>query len=99
MKQLESKNATLEKKKNDLKFRSLHENLLCLAVADQHNENCKTPIKQLIREKLEIGQHNKMHRAHRLGEHKGRVRPIVVNFHSYTDRELIKTTINDISNF
>lgn len=99
VKQLETKNATLEEKTNDLEFRSLRENLLFHGIAEQHNENCETLIKQFIREKLEIGQEIKIDRVHRLGKPKGRVRPIVVKFHSYTDRELIRTTANDKSDF
>ena len=34
-----------------------------------------------------------------VGKPKGRVRPIVVKFHSYTDRELIRTIANDKSDF
>ena len=95
VKKLEEKNATLEEKTNDLEFRSLRENLLFHGIPEGQNENCETLVKQFVADKLDIGQEITIDRAHRLGKPKGRVRPIVVKFHEYTERETIRLKAND----
>ena len=95
VKEPETKNRMLEEKTNDLEFRSLRENLLFHGIEEVHNEDCEHLMKQFIKDKLSIEQEIKIDRAHRLGKPKGRIRPIVVKFHSYTDRELIRNTAND----
>ena len=94
---LETKNKTLEDKSNDLEFRSLRENLLFHGIAEGPNENCEDLVHEFLTQTLEIGQMVKIDRAHRLGKPKGRVRPIVVKFHSYKDREMIRTTATEKS--
>ena len=94
---LETKNKTLEDKTNDLEFRSLRENLLFHGIPEGPNENCEDLVHQFLTDILEIGQVVKIDRAHRLGKPKGRVRPIVVKFHNYKDRELIRTKAADKS--
>ena len=95
VKKLEEKNAALEDKTNDLEFRSLRENLLFHGIPEGQNEDCENLVKQFIAEKLDIMQEITIDRAHRLGKPKGRVRPIVVKFHQYTERETIRLKAND----
>ena len=95
VKKMEDKNATLEEKTNDLEFRSLRENLLFHGIPEGQNENCETLVKQFVADKLNIGHEITIDRAHRLGKPKGRVRPIVVKFHEYTERETIRLKAND----
>ena len=89
---LETQNQTLKAKANDLKFRGLRENLLFHGLQETQNEDCEQMIKQFIAEKLEINQNVTIDRAHRLGKPRNRTRPIVVKFHSYKERELIRNT-------
>ena len=92
VKTLETKNKSLEDKTNDLEFRSMRENLLLHGIEEKTNENCELLVKRFIAEQLEIGEDIKLDRAHRLGKPKGRTRPIVVKFHQYRQRELIRVT-------
>ena len=95
VKKLEEKNAALEDKTNDLEFRSLRENLLFHGIPEGQNEDCENLVKHFIAEKLDIMQEITIDRAHRLGKPKGTVRPIVVKFHEYTERETIRLKAND----
>ena len=52
-------------------------------------------VKRFIAEHLEIGEDIKIDRAHRLSKPKGRTRPIVVKFHKYQQRELVRVTAAD----
>lgn len=89
---LETQNQNLEAKANDLEFRGLRENLLFHGLQETQNEDCEQIIKQFIAEKLEINQNVTIDRAHRLGKPRNRTRPIVVKFHSYKERELVRNT-------
>ena len=95
VKTLESKNKSLEDKTNDLEFRSMRENLLFHGIEESTTENCKLLVRRFIAEHLDIGEDIKLDRAHRLGKPKGRTRPIVVKFHEYRQRELVRTTAGD----
>ena len=95
IKTLETKNKTLEDKTNDLEFRSMRENLLFHGIEESQNENYELLVKRFIAEDLEIGEDIKIDRAHRLGKPKGRTRPIVVKFHKYRQRELVRVTAGD----
>ena len=97
VKTLKEKNETLEAKANDLEFRSMRENLLFHGMLESTHEDCEAIIKTFIKEKLDILQDITIDRAHRLGKPRGKTRPIVVKFHQYTDRELIRTTAADKS--
>ena len=98
MKDLETKNKNLEAKADDLEARGLRENLLFHGINENVGENCETLVKDFIRGKLEILQEVTIDRAHRLGKPKGRVRPIVVKFHYYTEREQVRLTAQDKTN-
>ena len=88
--ELKVKNEMLAAKANDLEFRSLRETLLFHGILETPKEDCETLVKQFIAEKFEIAQDIIIDRAHRLGKPRGRARSIVVKFHQYTDRELIR---------
>lgn len=90
MKNLATQNETLEAKANDLEARSLRENLLFHGINETQNENCETLVKQFIAEKLNVTQDVTIDRAHRLGKPRNKTRPIVVKFHYYTERELVR---------
>ena len=97
VKTLESKNKSLEDKTNDLEFRSMRENLLFHGIDELANENCELLVQQFIAERLDIAETIYIDRAHRLGKPKGRTRPIVVKFHEYRQRELVRVTAGDKS--
>ena len=75
----------------------MRENLLFHGIRETQHEDCDALVKQFITEKLDIAQEIIIDRAHRLGKPKGRTRPIVVKFHQYTDRELVRKTAADKS--
>ena len=90
MKKLTTQNEALEAKANDLEARSLRENLLFHGINETQDENCEIFVKQFIAEKLNITQDVTIDRAHRLGRPRNRIRPIVVKFHYYSERELVR---------
>lgn len=65
--------------------------------SETHNESCEALVKQFILEKLNITQDITMDRVRRLGKPRGRLRPIVVKFHYFYERELIRVTAKDKS--
>ena len=69
--------------------------MLFHGIPEGKNENCETLVKQFVADKLDIDQAITIDRAHRLGKPKGRVRPIVVKFHEYTERETIRLKANE----
>ena len=90
---LETKTQNLETKTNDLEARGLRENLLFHGIPETKDENCELLIKQFVNEKLLILRNLTLDRAHRLGKPGyGKTRPIVVKFHYYGERELVRTT-------
>ena len=99
VKTLKEKNDVLEARANDLEFRSMRENLLFHGMIENQHEDCEAIVKQFIKEKLDIDQDIIIDRAHRLGKPRGRTRPIVVKFHQYSDRELIRTKAADKRDF
>ena len=66
-------------------------------IEELQNENCELLVKRFIAERLEIEEDIKIDRAHRLGKPKSRTRPIVVKFHKYRQRELVRVTAGDKS--
>ena len=59
------------------------------------SEDCELLVKDFIKNNLEILQDITIDRAHRLGKPKGKVRPIVVKFHYYREREHVRLTAQD----
>ena len=91
MKTLETQNQTIETKTDDLEARSIRENLLFMAYQKQTMKT-EVLVKQFLAEKLNIVQDIILDRTHRLGKPRGNNRSVVVTFHSYKDRELVRTT-------
>ena len=92
VKNLETQNQALENKTDDLEARSMREILLFHGLPETNNENCELLVKRFFVDQLNIDKEIILDRAHRLGKPRGRTRPIVVKFHSFTDRELVRTT-------
>lgn len=76
----------------DLKSRSMRENLVFYGLKEENEENCEILVKELIQTELGIDPSSmEIDRAHRLGSTSARKpRPIVVKFHRYLDREMIR---------
>ena len=91
---LKASNMKLESKVIDLESRSMRENLMFYGIAEGgDDENCENLVKDVCRETLKVTTANQLvfDRAHRVGRKSGgKVRPIVVKFHYYHERELIR---------
>ena len=91
---LKVSNSKLESKVIDLESRSMRENLMFYGIAEGgDDENCEDLVKRVCRENLQVTTANQMlfDRAHRVGRKSGgKVRPIVVKFHYYHERELVR---------
>ena len=91
---LKSSNLKLESKMVDLESRSMRENLMFYGIAEGgDDENCDDLVKGVCRDILKVTTAHQMlfDRAHRVGRRYGaKVRPIVVKFHYYHERELIR---------
>lgn len=93
---LKDKNETLGIKVTDLESRSMRENLLFYGIQERGNdENCEQLVKEFCADALKLGRANELtfDRAHRLGQKSGsKIRPIVVKFHYYAEREEVRKT-------
>ena len=92
---LKQKNAEIDTKLTDLESRSMRENLLFYGIAEGgEKEDCSKLVRDVIRDVLHIPNPEDImfDRAHRVGQRSATVRPIVVKFHYYTDREKIIMT-------
>ena len=94
--ELKSQNDELENKQNELEARSMRENLLFFGFTESDQEDCSEKIKQFIREKLQIEEPMVFDRAHRIRKmSRTKIRPIVVKFHYYSQREQVRKTAHD----
>ena len=88
---LERKTKSMKDKMVDLESRSMRENLMFYGIAERdQDENCGKLVKYVCKEILKIMTAENMlfDRAHRVGAQCGsKVRPIVVKFHYYHERE------------
>ena len=103
-KTMEEKNKELDKQKErmdskllELERRSMRENLMFFGIEESEDEenDCSEIIMKFCRENLKMQQADidqiKLDRAHRMGaKRRNSVRPIVVKFHYYTDREKVR---------
>ena len=92
----ESQKGRVQDKLNGLESRSMRENLLFLGIDETQNEDCAEKVKQFCEDELQMAQDTvseiEFDRAHRIGKVKvGSVRPIVVKFHRYKDREAVRS--------
>ena len=98
---LERETKSMKDKMVDLESRSMRENLMFYGIAERgEDENCGDLVKGVCRETLKITTAENMlfDRAHRVGAKRGsKVRPIVVKFHYYHERELVRRRSFDYS--
>ena len=91
---LKASNSKLESKMVDLESRSMRENLMFYGIAEGgEDENCEGLVKGVCRDVLKVTTADQMlfDRAHRVGRKYGtKVRPILVKFHYYNKRELVR---------
>ena len=91
---LERETKSMKDKMVDLESRSMRENLMFYGIAERgEDENCGDLVKNVCRETLKITTAENMlfDRAHRVGAKSGsKVPPIVVKFHYYHERELVR---------
>ena len=91
---LEREANSMKEKMVDLESRSMRENLMFYGIAEQgKDEDCEQLVKNVCKESLKIATADSLlfDRAHRVGTKSGsKVRPIVVKFHYYHERELVR---------
>ena len=85
----------LEDMRNEIiheKTRSMRSNLLFYGIPESRGEDPEKLVRDLVEEKMGLPMKNvEMMRTHRLGPHKpNQKRPIVANFHRYTEKEAIR---------
>ncbi|MEW8544929.1 MAG: hypothetical protein AB2693_15495, partial [Candidatus Thiodiazotropha sp.] len=91
----------VQDKLNDLEARSMRDNLLFLGIEETQAENCSEKVKKFCEDELQLTHDTVdsiiIDRAHRIGKVKvGSVRPIVVKFNRYGEREMIRTKANEM---
>lgn len=100
---LSNKNEILETKVEDIESRSMRENLLFHGIVEQgESEDCTKLVKNVLKEKLNMEPKAVddmiFDRAHRLGGKSGKIRPVVVKFHYYHEREAVRKTSFNFTN-
>ena len=92
--QLEKDAKSMKEKMVDLESRSVRENLMFYGITEHDkDENCEELVKTVCKEALKITTADNMVfvRDHRVGTKTGsKVRPIVVKFHYYHERERVR---------
>ena len=97
----------LDSKLLDLESRSMKENLLLFGIEEErgfrndNNEDCIRKAQEFLCDNLEFEEGEvrqiKLDRAHRIGRKRDdTMRPVVVKFHSYGDREKVRLRGNDL---
>ena len=97
----------LDSKLLDLESRSMRENLLLFGIEEErgfrndNNEACIMKVQEFLRDNLEFEEGDirqiEIDRAHRIGRKRDdTMRPMVVKFHSYVDREKVRLRGNDL---
>ena len=92
--ELKTQNDALDTKLTDLEARSMRENLMFYGIPEGgNNENCEELVKRVCTDIMQMQRTHEMtfDRAHRAGSRSGsKVRPIVVKFHYYSEREEVR---------
>ena len=88
---------------NDLESRSMRENLLFHGIEENQNDDCVQLVKTFCEDELLIShtivENIAVDRTHRMRRVEvDSIRPIVVKFHKYSDRELIRDKASDLRN-
>ena len=99
----EAKENDLNAKILDMQCRSMRDNLMFYKIPEERNEtddDCEEKVLNLIEEDLEIPNAKaemKLHTAHRIGRYNPtKIRPIVVKFAYYPDREKVRKNANKL---
>ncbi|KAK3083740.1 hypothetical protein FSP39_002403 [Pinctada imbricata] len=89
---LKQQNEKLKRDLDDLKCRSMRDNLMFFGLAEISNENSFTPITEFCSDMLDIHDiRGYMDRSHRVGKFdRNKRRPIVVKFNNFNAREEIR---------
>ena len=91
---LQQRETSMEEEIQDLKCRSMRDNLLFYRIPEWKDENCDEKILKYIEEKVSIGNATKkmkLHRAHMIGTYNAdKIRPIMAKFMYYPDREQVR---------
>ena len=92
--------SSLKDEIQDLKCRSMRDNLLFHRLPEEKDENCEQIVLKAIEEKLKIANATtdiRIQRAHRIGEYNtAKTRPIVVKFAFYPDRERVRQAARQV---
>ena len=100
-KNLEKETNFMKEKMVDLESRSIRENLMFYGIPEAgREENCEELVKTVCKDTLKLENADQMlfDRAHRVGARPGpKPRPIVVKFHYYHERELVRKRSFDYS--
>ncbi|XP_052818029.1 uncharacterized protein LOC128244052 [Mya arenaria] len=84
----------------DLRCRSMRDNLLFHKLSEEKDENCEEKILQFIQEKLKTenaSQQIRLQRAHRIGPYNPeKTRPIVAKFANFPDREKVRRAAKEL---
>ncbi|XP_052764106.1 uncharacterized protein LOC128206025 [Mya arenaria] len=91
------KESTLKNEIQDLKCRSMRDNLLFHMVAEERDENCEQKVLKLIEDKLNIPNASNDIRIQRIGAYNAaKTRPIVDKFAFYPDRDRIRQAARQV---
>ncbi|XP_052762065.1 uncharacterized protein LOC128204704 [Mya arenaria] len=94
------KENSLNNEIQDLKCRSMRDNLLSHKIPEERDENCEHKVLKLIEEKLKVTNAStdiRIQRAHRIGAFNAvKTRPIVVKFAFYPDRERVRQAARQV---
>lgn len=75
----------------EIETRAMRENLISYGLKEQESKHCETMVKELIEQQLYIETNNmKFDRAHRMEVTARKPLPLVVKFHDYQHRELVR---------
>jgi len=92
--------SSLKDEIQDLKCRSMRDNLLFHRLPEEKDENCEQIVLKAIEEKLKIANATtdiRIQRAHRIGAYNtAKTRPIVVKFAFYPDRERVRQAARQV---
>lgn len=95
-------NAQMKEEILDLQCRSMRDNLLFYNIKEAQNketEDCVRIIQDICSSELEIMEDVSIERAHRIGKREsGKIRPIVVKFTRFPQRELVRKSAFKLKN-
>lgn len=90
---VKDQNVKVKEELLDIQLQSMKDNLIFYNIPEVNGEDCVSEIHKFIEEKLHIKsakENVKIKSANRLGKEGEKIRPILVNFDSYTKRQEIR---------